>query len=255
MMSTGKIPFIALIIVIAIVVLTLSLTYKSKGYTKKPDPTCDSLDNPNAAEYNFNNACRDFDDDGVAIQPNLLTADKVWICNGNKCTCLHGDTCVDKSTPGAVNRTSVTFHRYSGKNCTGSRVTTQYDADGPLPGSAYDTSVNYKFKGNLYGYGVCAATCINGVIYERDIIRKDNKEVNTSLCSGFTDANLIFPGTSTQNIDADHDFSDFAILPGCQHDYWEVSCGPPKDNKEMIALSATGVGIVGVLTLYLLYKA
>jgi hypothetical protein len=252
MILSTKQSFIALIAAVGIVVLVLSLTYKSKGYTKKPDPTCPGRN----AQFNINNVCYDFDG-GVAIQPNLLTADKLWICNGNKCTCLHGDTCLGTSTPGAVNRTSVTFHKYSGKNCTGSKVTTQYNADGPLPGSAYDTAVDYVIPGtdDLYGYGICAATCINGVIFERDIVRDDNKEVDTSLCRGLTDPDLIFPGNFTQDIDAAniHDFSDFAILPGCVHDYWEVSCGPPKSKTGTIALSATAAGIVLIIVFYLLY--
>jgi len=205
-------------------------------------------------EYNYNNVC--YEGESVKTDPNLLTTDPVWICgNGDNCTCLHGDDCVEKvKIPGTRPATvsNVVIEKWSDKGCTGKKIiTTRYNADGAINDNEIG---NYNINGKIVPFAICAATSINGVIYEQDIFRSVGAEAITQNelvnCRSITDITL--PGqetdlTNTNNIK----LSEYAINPGCHSDYWMVrSENENKDNITIMTLGMVGGGIVVILCIY-----
>lgn len=217
-------------------------------------PTCIGSN----GDYKQNNVC--YKGDKVRVDRKLLTDDPVWICgSGENCTCLHGDDCTgeerkipDTKEPKVSN---VIIEKWSEVGCKGKKLlTTRYNAQGSIGDNEIS---DYTIDGRTLSFGICAATCINGVIYEQDIVGNAGGPSITQ--NDFTNCrpitNITLPGQEEQ-LSANIRLSEYAFLPGCHSDYWMVKCEDEKNerNNVLIISLATCGGIIFIIFVYYFYK-
>ena len=155
------------------------------------------------------------------IARDQFTDKPTFICSeSGDCTCLHGNQCSGKSPPGQVIVSSVTITKHEGAGCTGAGVAVTYDAEGAVAGTR--ESGIYQQVDPPVPYVICAAICINGVVYEIDIFGTNN----VSDCETVPDGDLKLPywdkAIGNGNVGSVTGYGFLAET--CHASYWKAVC-------------------------------
>ena len=157
----------------------------------------------------------------ISVAREVFTDGRRFICEGTSCTCLHGERCSGRAAAGEVVEGDAFITRYEGEGCTGASSTTQYSASGPI--GARESGTDYRVGDTTVSYSICAATCINGVVYEVDVINSTTGQGCVRVPRG--DLALPYQERGTVVM--------YAALPGvCHGSFWKVACSGEADEED-----------------------